>query len=98
VPIDYYPQKSLSELKVLLESLQSRLAKGAITEVSAAGVRTVRQPPIGGSDSDIQIKRVLYSLYLRALGTSEEPTWTNPYSQSLRRVRVRYTTANSSTL
>jgi len=84
VPIDYYPQKSVEQLLELLEELQSRQAKGAITEVSAAGVRTVRSDP-GGANADMAILRVLYSLHLKM-----PEVYANPYASRIRRTVPSY--------
>lgn len=91
MPVDYYPQKSEAQLIEMLESLQKGQTSGRLTEVAAAGVRTVRA--IGGKDAPIetQILRVLYSLFLRNPGTRNSGGWENPYGQRIRRTRARYT-------
>ena len=93
MPVDYYPQKSMEELIGLLESLQNRQVKGAITEVSAAGVRTTRD--VGrnatlNARTSTEILRVLYSLHVRAKGTDEAENWPNPYAGKITRTRPRY--------
>lgn len=85
MPIDYYPQKTEEELLVLLDTLQARGAKGAITEVSAAGVRTVRQAP-SGSTCDRDVLRVLYSLYKR-----NPDAYSDPYASRITRTLPSYT-------
>jgi len=92
--VDYYPQKSMEELIGLLESLQNRQVKGAITEVSAAGVRTTRDVGSNGSTNsrtETEILRVLYSIHLRAASGPEAARWPDPYASRIRRTRARYT-------
>jgi hypothetical protein len=84
--LDYYPQKSEAELSVLLDSLQKRQVKGGITEVTAAGVRTMKDFRGGNSRVEVEIRRVLYSLHLR-----NPDTYDDPYASRVRRVRARYT-------
>jgi hypothetical protein len=93
VPIDYYPNKSVAELVVILEKLQKRQTEGLLVEVSAAGVRTTRDIGRAGGNSkpEIEILRVRYSLYLHALGTDEAENWPNPYQERIVRTRTRYT-------
>ncbi len=86
MPLNYYPQKSEAELLALLDKLQARQTAGAITEVSAAGVRTVKQIPQGNSRVEVEIRRVLYSLSLL-----DPETYPDPYAQMIRIVRTRYT-------
>jgi hypothetical protein len=92
MPVDYYPNKSIADLKSILDALQARQTGGAITEVNAAGVRMVRD--LGGSGNsrvEVEILRVRYSLYRRALGTEEAQNFANPYPERIRRTRARYT-------
>ena len=93
MPVDYYPNKSLEDLTALLNSLQSRQVKGSIVEVSVAGVRTVRQPGGSGtSRTETEILRVLYSMHLRAAGSTQlAEKYPNPYAGRIRRTRARYT-------
>lgn len=87
MPLDYYPQKSQQDLLVLLDTLQKRQTKGGITEVSAAGVRTVRVfNAAGNSRTEVEIRRVLYSLHLR-----NPQLYDDPYASMLRTTRTRYT-------
>lgn len=89
MPVDYYPNKSVEELTTILGDLQGRLANGAVTGFSAAGVSESRQPG-GAFDSEIQTLRVLYSLHLRAAGTDDADVWPNPYASRVTRTRARY--------
>ena len=94
MPVDYYPNKSVQELTGILETLQKRQTQGAVTEVTAAGVMTRRELGRGATmnaRTETEIKRVLYSLYLRAQGTDAAEDWPNPYAGIIRRTRVRYT-------
>jgi hypothetical protein len=92
MPVDYYPNKSVEELVALLESLQKRQVSGGIIEVLAAGVRTTRDfSKSGTSRVEVEIKRVLYSLFLRAAGSDEAADWPNPYAGRIRMTRTRYT-------
>ena len=92
MPIDYYPQKSVQELVVILEKLQKRQTQGLIAEVSAAGVRVTRDMRKGDeSRTETEILRVLWSLFVRAQGTDEAATWPDPYAQRISRTRARYT-------
>ncbi|HEV2210845.1 MAG TPA: hypothetical protein VG167_18890 [Verrucomicrobiae bacterium] len=85
MPLDYYPQKSTADLLVILASLQNRQTKGAITEVSAAGVRTVKEVGLSNSRVEVELRRVLYSLHLR-----QPEQYDDPYAARIRRVRARY--------
>jgi hypothetical protein len=93
MPVDYYPNKNVLELVALLGKLQTRQTAGALTEVTAAGVRTVRAAgaAAGNSRTETEIKRVLYSLYVRTIGTDDADTYPNPYASMIRRTRARYT-------
>ncbi len=94
MPVDFYPNKSVEELTGLLKSLQDRQIKGGITQVQAAGVMTTRDLSVmrnGNSRIEVELKRVLYSLYLRASGTPAAKLWANPYAGRIRRTRSRYT-------
>ena len=92
MPIDYYPQKSIAELKGLLENLQRRQTHGGITEVLAAGVRTTRDfRNSGNSRVEVEIRRVMYSLHRRAKGTAEAENYPDPYAEMVRHTRARYT-------
>lgn len=84
--IDYYPNKSEEELLSLLESLQNRQVKGAVTEVNAAGVRTVKEVGSGNSRVEVEIRRVLYSLFVR-----NPKDYDDPYASRIRRTLPRYT-------
>ncbi len=85
--VDYYPNKSEDELLVLLNALQKRQINGTITEVSAAGVRTVRDlKNAGNARIEVEIRRVQYSLHVKA-----PLEWDNPYANRIRRTRTRYT-------
>jgi hypothetical protein len=93
VPVDIYHNKSVEELTSLLSSLQLRQSKGSITEVSAAGVRTVRA--VNASDPSIerQIIGVLYSLSQKAVASGDTALiaqWPNPYANRVRRTIPSY--------
>jgi hypothetical protein len=92
MPVDYYPQKSVAELVVILEKLQKRQTEGLLGEVAAAGIRTTRDIGRGAGNSrpEVEIKRVLYSLYRRAKGTGEADNWPNPYNDMIRRTLPSY--------
>lgn len=93
MPVDYYPNKSIADLQAILEGLQKRQSQGAISEVTAAGVRVVRShaSQAGNTKTDVELLRVLYSLYRRALGTEEAPNFPNPYASRMTRTRAAYT-------
>lgn len=80
----------MDELLKLLESVNNSITKGHITEVSAAGVRTVRGP---ADISQLRMVRrdIKYSLYLRAAGTAESAKYPDPWANRIRRTRTRYT-------
>ena len=90
MPVDYYPNKSIEELLGILSTLQKRQTEGTLTEVSAVGIRMVKTVAPGTSALDIEILRVLYSLYKRALTTPEEANFPNPYLSRVRRTRSNY--------
>lgn len=77
----------------MLNGLQGRATKGAITEVAAAGVRTMRDfYNSGNSRASVEILRVLYSLHLREVVPNGQPAqWPDPYAGKITRTRARYT-------
>ncbi len=84
----------MEELQGILKGLQDRQTKGLITEVSAAGVRTMRDAGRNNqmnSRVELEILRVRYSLHLRSAGTDSAATWPDPYAERVRRTRARYT-------
>lgn len=92
MPVDYYPNKNIEQLVAILENLQKRQIEGTLTEVTAVGVRTVKNITPGNSALDIEILRVRYSLYRRAqdAGEAEANKWTNPYKERVKRTRANY--------
>jgi hypothetical protein len=94
MPVNYYPNQTVQALELLLASLQKRQIGGAVTEVFAAGVRTVKTVGFGNSSPDVEIMRVLYSLFL-AEPVNDDGTkkWTNPYLQRVTRTRPSYWTS-----
>jgi hypothetical protein len=93
MPVDYYPNKSIAELVGILEKLQKRQSEGLLTEVAAAGVRVARDIGRAGGNArvELEILRVLWSLFVRAKGTGEEKNWPDPYANRIQRTRARYT-------
>lgn len=89
MPVDYYIGKSVEELSKLLSAAQARKAKGNISEVTAAGVRTVRDFS-QNRRVEQEIFDLRYSLYRRALGTPEASIWTDPRLERVTRTRVNY--------
>jgi hypothetical protein len=85
MPVDFYVNKSQQELEALLARLQAAQSTGRVSEVSAAGVRTVKVFS-GVGRTETEILRVLYSLHLRA-----PDQYDNPYANRIRRTRARYT-------
>lgn len=85
MPVDYYPNLSVEELQQRLTELQRRGLRGQITEVTAAGVRTVRTPVSGGTRNETEVLRVLYSLYRR-----DPESFSNPYAERIRRTGASY--------
>jgi hypothetical protein len=92
MPVDFYPNKSVQELLKMLDQVQSRQVSGAISEVTAAGVRTVRQfgGVAGNSKTDAAILRILYSLHKRSAGTDEADNFPNPYVTRITRTSATY--------
>ena len=90
MPVDYYPNLALEELQALLARLQARQAGGAITEASAGGGGVGRAEGAGNSRTEVEVLRVLYSLYVRARGTEEEGRWPNPYERRVTRTRPAF--------
>lgn len=85
MPVDYYPNKSAEDLLLILDTLQKRQTAGTLTEVSAGGVRTVKTVTPGNSAVEVEILRVLYSLFKR-----DSATYPNPYRQRRQRSRGLY--------
>jgi hypothetical protein len=93
VPRDLYYDQSIEELEKLLYSLRSRQARGAITEVSAAGIRTVRAVNSKDPGVDSQIEKVLYGLHLKAVESGDSALiakWKNPNANRVRRTIPSY--------
>jgi hypothetical protein len=86
MPVNYYPNKSVEDLLILLDQVQRRQTSGAtITETSAAGIRIVKTVGAGNSRPEVELRRILYSLWL-----ADPNTYANPYAARNRRVRTRY--------
>jgi hypothetical protein len=92
MPVDYYPNKSIEELRVILGKLQGRQVNGAIIGATAAGVSTTRAHGSGAGNSrtEVEMLRVLYSLHLRAAGGEEAANYPNPYRGRITRTRAAY--------
>jgi len=92
MPVDYYPNKSMADLQVMLDRLQSRQYNGSIAGASAAGVSVTRTQGGGNLNAwtDALILRVRYSLYLKAIGSDEADNWPNPYATRNTRTRAYY--------
>jgi hypothetical protein len=84
--VDYYPNKSVEELEATLTDLQTRQTKGALTEFSAAGLKSARLVGATNSRVEVEIRRVLFSLSVRL-----PQKYANPYAQRNRRTRAWYT-------
>lgn len=92
MPVDQFPNKTIQELEALLAQAQDRLINGQLTEVSGAGIRTVRDsgkttPP------ERLIEMIKYSLYLRAIASGDEElikAWPDPRVARVNRSRTRY--------
>lgn len=87
--IDYYPNKTTDDLLVMLSALQNRQAFGGIIATEASGLKQQRSFQGGGSAA-LELRRVLYSLFLR-----DPDTYSNPYAGRVRRTRALYTETNS---
>jgi len=85
VPVNYYVGKTEEELLLFLDALQKRATTGFISQTSAAGLQQIRTYQ-NTSRVEVEIRRVLYSLFLLSPGTYD-----NPYTQRIRRTRARYT-------
>jgi hypothetical protein len=85
MPVNYYPQKTEDELVTILESLQKRASEGVVYFTTVAGLQNQRSFQ-GSARVEVEIRRVLYSLFLLNPGT-----YANPYLQRIRRTRARYT-------
>ena len=93
MPVDYYLGRSVEELTALLRSAQERKARGNITEVTAAGVRTVRD---FGQNKTVEeeIFRLRWSLY-RATKDDPNSIWTDPRLERITRTRVDFSQARN---
>jgi len=85
MPVNYYVTKTEDELKVMLDALQKRTTTGFVSQTSAAGLQQIRSFQ-GGSRVEVEIKRVLYSLFVLLPGI-----YANPYTSRIRRTRARFT-------
>ncbi len=74
----------------MLDSLQKRSTTGVVFFTTAAGIQ--QQRSFQNSNSvDVNIRRVLFSLWKLAPDTYE-----NPYAQRIRKTRAKYTGDNAS--
>jgi len=85
VPVDYYPQKTVAELLVILDSVQKRGSVGALSMTTGAGLQQMRSWQ-GAARPEVEVRRVLYSLYRR-----DPTTYEDPYRERVRRTRPAYT-------
>lgn len=85
MPCDYYSNKDEEELLAILDSVQKRQTTGVVAFYGAAGVQQQRSFQ-GGSRVEVEIRRLLYSLHLRAPGT-----YADPYAGRIRKTRASYT-------
>lgn len=92
MPCNYYVGKTEDELLVFLDSLQKRSSTGFVSQTSAAGLQQIRSFQNGASVA-VEIRRVLYSLWKLAPNT-----YTNPYTERIRRTRPNYTAPTSQTV
>lgn len=84
MPTNYYPNKTVDELKTILDSLQKRASTGVVFFTTAAGTQTQRSFQ-GSGPVDREIRRVLYALFV-----IEPENWDNPYAGRIRRTRPNY--------
>lgn len=94
MPIDYYPNLSVTDLESLLARIQKRQSLGSISQVTAAG-QTTRKDFTTNSKAEIETLRVLYSLYLRTHDIALNPipgitVYDDPYKNRIRRTRAFY--------
>ncbi len=84
MPTDYYPNKDEDELLPILSSLQKRASEGVVYFSTITGLQQQRSFQ-GAARTEVEIKRVLYSLFLR-----NSSAYADPYVSRIRRVRARY--------
>lgn len=84
MPVDYYPQKTVAELLVILDSVQKRASVGALFITTGAGIQQQRSFQ-GSASTQTEVKRVLFSLHLK-----DPDVYQNPYLSRVRRTRVSY--------
>ena len=85
MPIDYYPQKSVEELLVILDSLQKRASTGLVYFSTVLGGTQSQKSFQGSSSTAVEIRRVLYSLFKR-----DPDNYPNPYASRIRKTRPHY--------
>lgn len=85
MPVNYYPQKTEEELLAILTSLQKRASEGVVAFTTGAGIQTQRSFE-GGRPVAVEIRSVLYSLYLL-----DSDAYDNPYAGRVRITRTKYT-------
>jgi hypothetical protein len=94
VPIDYFFNKSLDDLILMLARVQERQTVGGLRDVMVPGVRTRRE--FDKEQNSVQeIERIRYSMFLRAQAGdpgdgSLIAQYPNPYLEKTRRTRTRY--------
>jgi hypothetical protein len=86
VPTNYYPQKTRTELEALLSALQDRASQGQVYMSGGSGMPQIVRGYTGAARVEVEIKRVLYSLFLL-----QPNIYDDPYASRIRRTRTRYT-------
>ena len=82
--VDYYPQKTVAELLVILTAVQTRASSGALSMTTAAGLQQMRSWQ-GAARPEVEIRRILFSLHKR-----DPETYSNPYNDRVRMARPAY--------
>ena len=82
--VDYYPQKTVAELLVILTAVQTRASSGALSMTTAAGLQQMRSWQ-GAARPEVEIRRILFSLFKR-----DPETYANPYNDRVRMARPAY--------
>ena len=92
---DHYPGIQIPELKVLLAKAIQQRDNGRIVELSVGGTNGVRtrRDFHDKHDPDLQVSRIRYAGYLRAIATGDQDLiaeWPNPNNARITRVRPNY--------
>lgn len=85
MPVNFYPNSNVEELEACLESLQRRTTIGEVSFATLPGGGQIQRTVQNTGLVDTYILRILYSLFVLAPGSYD-----NPYVQRIRKTLPSY--------